>query len=82
MPLPSAARWERQDVRSEDTSRAEKRSDDRDKVSSFFQDQTKVPKIDHRRIDRETELNSESQNDLEAWLGVRDGIRNYLITAA
>lgn len=49
-----------------DTNRTEARGDDRDKVSSFFQDQAKVPKIDDQKIDRETEPNSEDENDLEA----------------
>ena len=46
-----------------DTNRTEKRSDDRDKVSSFFQDQATVATRDDQKIDQETELNSESQND-------------------
>jgi integrase len=46
--------------------------DDRDELSSFFQDQAKVPKIDDQKGDRETAPNSESENDLENWLGGRD----------
>jgi hypothetical protein len=60
----------------------EKRTDGGAKVSSFFQDQAKVPKIDDQKIDRETASNLEDENELEAWLAVRDGIRNWLLTAA
>jgi len=55
--------------------------DDQDKVSSFFQDQAKVPKIDDQKFDRETEPNSEGENDLEKWLAVRDDFRNWIVSA-
>ena len=51
--------------------RAEKRIDDRDKVSSFFQEQAKSPGIDEPICDEEIEANLESENDLDEWLGVR-----------
>jgi hypothetical protein len=46
------------------------------RTASIFQDQAKVPRMDGQEIDPETEANSDSENDLEEWLGVRDGIRN------
>jgi integrase len=55
-----------------DVNRAENRVDDQDRVSSFFQDQAKVPKADDQKIDRETGPNSEGENDLTDWLGGRD----------
>jgi len=60
-----------------DTNRTEKRGDDRDKVSSFFQDQAKVPKIDDQKTDRKTEPNSEDENDLENWLGGRESLPQF-----
>ena len=55
-----------------DTTPAENRIDDADKVSSFFQDQAKVPGIARRKRTRKTEVKSERGNDLEDWLGGRD----------
>ena len=55
-----------------DAKRTEDRVDDRDRVSSFFQDQAKVPEADEQEIDQETECNLESENGLENWLGGRD----------
>jgi len=51
---------------------AKDRIDDRDKVSSFFQVQAKVPTIDAENIDPEIEPNSADLNDLGNWLGGRD----------
>ena len=48
------------------------RIDDRDKLSSFFQVQAKVPTIDDEEIDPETEPNSDDANNLGSWLGGRD----------
>jgi hypothetical protein len=48
------------------------RVDERDNVSSFFQDRAKVPKIDDQNCLRETAANSEDEKDLDDWLGGRD----------
>ena len=55
-----------------DANDSKTRVDDRDKVSSFFQVQAKVPKIDDQEIDPETGPNSDDANDLGSWLGGRD----------
>ncbi len=55
-----------------DTKGAAKRVDDRDKVSSFFQDQAKVPRVDKVRERPETEANLLDESDLAKWLGGRD----------
>jgi hypothetical protein len=44
----------------------------RTKCQVSFELQAKVPKIDDQKIDRETEPNSEDENDLGNWLGGRD----------
>jgi hypothetical protein len=49
-----------------------KRVDDRDKVSSFFQDQAKVPRVEKVRERPETEANLLDESDLAKWLGGRD----------
>jgi integrase len=49
-----------------------KRVDDRDKVSSFFQDQAKVPRASKVRERPETEANLLAESDLVNWLGGRD----------
>jgi hypothetical protein len=56
------------------------RVDDRDKVSSFLQEKTKVSEIDDQKCD-ETASNADGDNDLGIWLGVRDDFRNWLIWA-
>jgi integrase len=55
-----------------DDKRAEKRVDDADKVSSFFQEKAKVSGIDDEKRAQETEANSLEDEDLETWLGGRD----------
>jgi integrase len=55
-----------------DASSTKTRIDDPDRVSSFFQDQAKVPRVDDQKVDRETNPNSEAENDLGNWLGGRD----------
>ena len=54
-----------------DTSDA-KRVDDRDKVSSFFQDRAKVPRVEKVRERPEIEGNLLDESDLAKWLGGRD----------
>jgi integrase len=58
------------------------RIDDRDKVSSFFQVQAKVPRIDDQEIDQEIEPNSEDANDLGNWLGGRDSNPDNVVQRA
>lgn len=60
------------------TGDTEDRVDDRNKVSSFFQVQAKVPQIDDQQIDPEIEPNSEDANDLGSWLGGRDRLNPEL----
>jgi len=52
--------------------RAEKRVDDADKVSSFFQDQAKVSGIETQEPDRKTGSKSKRRKALVEWLGGRD----------
>ena len=48
------------------------RIDTGDKISSFFQEETKVSGIDDQNRVDEIEANLESENDLDDWLGGRD----------
>ena len=59
---------------STDANRAQNRVDDRDKVSSFFQDQAKVPTIDDRNRDRRTVSKLRDRKGLESWLGGRESL--------
>ena len=56
--------------------------DDRDKVSSFFQVQAKVPPNDDENIDREIEPNSDDLNELGNWLGGRDSNPDNVVQRA
>ena len=48
------------------------RIDTGDKISSFFQEETKVSGIDDQNRVDEIEANLESENDFDDWLGGRD----------
>ena len=52
--------------------RAQKALDDRDKVSSFFQDQAKVSGIEAQEPDRKIGSKSKRGKELGKWLGGRD----------
>ena len=52
--------------------RGEKRGDDADKVSSFFQEKAKVSGIDDQKTDREARSKSKRAKKLSVWLGGRD----------
>ena len=60
-----------------DTSSARTRPDERDRVSSFFQDQAKVPSEGTVPKHDGTEANVLHERDLEDWLGGRDDFRNW-----
>jgi hypothetical protein len=68
-------RLEREEFDPNDTGDA-KRGDDRDKVSSFFQDHAKVLRVEKVRERPETEANLLDESDLANWLGVRDDFRS------
>jgi integrase len=55
-----------------DTIRVQTRIDDADKVSSFFQEQAKVPGIDDQESDRQIQRKRKNQKGLDTWLGGRD----------
>lgn len=73
----SAQARQRQKFDPSDANRVENSFDDRDKASSFVQDQAKVTTIDWQKTDRETAPNSEDENDFEVWLGGRDSKPRY-----
>ena len=53
------------------------RIDTGDKISSFFQEETKVSGIDDQNRVDEIEANLESENDFDDWLGGRDSNPQY-----
>jgi len=55
-----------------DSDSQQNRIDTGDKISSFFQEETKVSGIDDQNRVDEIEANVESENDLDDWLGGRD----------
>ena len=58
------------------------RIDTGDKISSFFQEETKVSGIDDQNRVDEIEANLESENDLDDWLGGRDSNPDTVVQRA
>lgn len=65
-----------------ETSDAQKRADDPERLSSFFQDEAKVPEACDPKINCGTEANVETENELQDWLGGRDSLERVKKSAA